>query len=144
MLIKGKPLETRTFHQRNPRLSFFCPLCRTQREFVYSEKLPLWHLMLSFLIATILMIPLYSLMEVRVFIIPFMTWGIYELVWKLLHRKEIPCPHCGFDAVWYKRDIRVAKKMVEDFWKKKNKPPEENSEENKVVEEDEEIKTATS
>ena len=54
----------------------------------------------------------------------FLVWPIFEGVLKTMRRMETPCPHCGFDATWYKRDVRVAKKKVEDFWQDKGPPPE--------------------
>ena len=37
---------------------------------------------------------------------------------KLLYRKEIACPYCGFDATWYRRDVKKANELVKDFWLK--------------------------
>ena len=34
------------------------------------------------------------------------------------YRKEIPCPHCGFDASWYKKDVKIARRLVKEFWDK--------------------------
>ena len=42
--------------------------------------------------------------------------GSMEVYKRLNFRKEIPCPHCGFDASWYKRDVKVARKLVERHW----------------------------
>ena len=47
----------------------------------------------------------------------FPAWMIMEVGNKLLYRKDIPCPYCGFDATWYRRDVKIANKMVKDFWK---------------------------
>jgi ribosomal protein L37E len=65
-------------------------------------------------------------MKERVLFLFFFFWAIGECIRKILHRKEIPCPHCGFDMTWYRRDVRIAKKIVEDFWKKnpRNTPKE--------------------
>ena len=60
-----------------------------------------------------------------------LCWPIYEIVLRLLYRNEVPCPYCGFDASWYKRDIGTTKKIVERFWKEQplgsspeNHPPQ--------------------
>ena len=37
---------------------------------------------------------------------------------------ELPCPHCGFDATWYKRDVKVARRQVLDFWNRSEDPKE--------------------
>ena len=44
------------------------------------------------------------------------VWGLFEGIHKLQFRKEIPCPYCGFDATWYKRDVKMARKAVKEFW----------------------------
>lgn len=41
------------------------------------------------------------------------------------YRKEIPCPHCGFDASWYKKDVKVARRLVAAYWSEKNAQTEE-------------------
>lgn len=46
----------------------------------------------------------------------FLVWPIFEMVNKLLYRKEIPCPYCGFDATWYRRDVKKANELVKSFW----------------------------
>ncbi len=59
-------------------------------------------------------------MNFKVIYLFFIVWAAYEAVHKMLYRKEIPCPHCGFDATWYKRDVRVARKLVKEFWSAKS------------------------
>jgi hypothetical protein len=46
----------------------------------------------------------------------FAIWACFELGIRMAFRKEIPCPHCGFDASWYKKDVKIARKLVQDFW----------------------------
>lgn len=50
----------------------------------------------------------------------FILWPSFELLNKTLYRKELPCPHCGFDATWYKKDVKIARRLVKEFWDKKN------------------------
>lgn len=49
----------------------------------------------------------------------FLFWTLMEFTKKFLYRKEITCPHCGFDATWYKRDVGHARKKVQKFWGEK-------------------------
>jgi hypothetical protein len=114
---KAKALVDRVFKAKDPKLSFFCPLCRSQRYFVYSSTLRPKHYGQLFLSYIVIMYLLYPLMKERVFLLIFFLWGFMEFARKLIHRKEIPCPHCGFDMSWYQRDVTVAKKLVVDFWK---------------------------
>ncbi len=46
----------------------------------------------------------------------FLFWAGFEAALRLNFKKEIPCPHCGFDAAWYKKDVRIAKSKVKEFW----------------------------
>lgn len=46
-----------------------------------------------------------------------MVWMSFELINKMLYRKDIPCPYCGFDATWYRRDVKIAHKKVQEYWK---------------------------
>jgi hypothetical protein len=57
-----------------------------------------------------------------------MVWGAMEFSLRLLFKKEIPCPHCGFDATWYKKDMKVARQKVKEFWDKKRPDTAENAE----------------
>lgn len=49
----------------------------------------------------------------------FLYWAGFEATLRLTFKKEIPCPHCGFDASWYKKDVRIAKAKVKEFWRAK-------------------------
>ncbi len=53
------------------------------------------------------------------FIFFFITWAIFELVVRSNFQKQIPCPYCGFNASWYKRDVKVARALVQEFWDEK-------------------------
>ena len=61
------------------------------------------------------------------FYLGFVIWIGAEAVVRLRFKKEIPCPHCGFDATWYKRDVKVAKKLVSQFWQQQEQQKTENS-----------------
>jgi len=70
-------------------------------------------------ISGVLMLLTFERMQGHAFIWPFVTWSIFEGVRRALFKREIPCPHCGFDASWYKRDVREAKRLVSQFWQNK-------------------------
>jgi hypothetical protein len=40
----------------------------------------------------------------------------FEGIRRMLFSRQVPCPHCGFDASWYKRDVKVARRLVGEFW----------------------------
>src|SRR5690606_30701835 len=65
---------------------------------------------------------LFDVMAWRGLSLFFIFWAGYEVARRLVYRSEIPCPYCGFDASWYKRDVKVARKLVQEFWQNKNQP----------------------
>ncbi len=113
------PLEKRVFKYKNPALEFFCPLCRTKRGFLYSPKMKLKNWMYVIYATIFLVMALYPFWELKSFFVFFVVWGVVEFSVRQLFKREIPCPHCGFDASWYRRDVTIARKKVEEFWKNK-------------------------
>jgi hypothetical protein len=111
-------MDSRNFRPKNPRMSFFCPLCTTARSFVHSPRLSRQqYIQLAF--SSVLLLALgWKVMEVYALIFPCALWAGMEFWVRARFRKEIPCPHCGFDASWYKRDVKVARRLVQEFWSK--------------------------
>jgi hypothetical protein len=62
---------------------------------------------------------LYPFFKVESFIVFFAVWGSFELAIRSDFKKQVPCPHCGFDATWYKKDVKVARQKVAEFWAQK-------------------------
>lgn len=118
--IKNNPLVGRVFRLKNPTMEFYCPLCRTERAFKGQPRLSGQNLLqITFLTALVVIIA-YPLAGIKSLPIFFIFWAGFELIKRLSFTKEIPCPHCGFDATWYHRDVRVAREKVKEFWDKKN------------------------
>ena len=116
-----RALEKRPFKLRRPILRFFCALCRTERQLSKRSKLNALQVFQILLISSILMLLLYPLWSFKVLIVLPIVGALFEGLNKLQFRKEIPCPYCGFDATWYKRDVKLAKKGVEEFWQVEEK-----------------------
>lgn len=109
--------ENRKFIKvKNAKKNFLCALCKAPREMRYSKHLSEKNYIQIIVLSLFLMFCLYPLMRFNGAFIIFIVWPTFELVNKFLYRKEIPCPYCGFDATWYRRDIKVARKKVEEFW----------------------------
>lgn len=124
---------SRVLKVKNAVVNFICPLCSAQRGLRYSSRLSFKHYLHITMISVVLSLLLFPLMGLKSMFMVFGVWAIYETVYKSLYRKEIPCPHCGFDATWYKRDVRVAKRLVEQFWAEQNQIKTINSENKKGV-----------
>lgn len=111
-----QPLEKRPFRYKKVAMQFFCPLCRTERAITTGHRLSALNyiqiVLLTGLVTT-LSFPWAGFKGLAAF---FPIWLGFEMVRRALFSREVPCPHCGFDASWYKRDVKVARKRVEEFW----------------------------
>lgn len=115
-----KPLVKRTYKYKNPSQAFFCPLCRTERGISISPRVTKKNYIQIFLTSIMVGALLFPLMGFNSFFIFFVIWAVFELAIRTDFKKQVPCPHCGFDATWYKKDVRVARQVVKDFWIQKN------------------------
>ena len=113
---QNKALETRPFRMKNPVLRFFCALCRSERELTRRSKLSGFQVLQILLISSIAVLISFPFFGVKSLVLIPIVWAIFEGIHKINFRKEIPCPYCGFDATWYKKDVKVARRNVEEFW----------------------------
>ena len=117
-MAKISPLQTGRFYKvKSARKNFLCALCSTPRAMKYSKNLSFINYLQITIVAISLSVLLYPFIGVKAIIVALPVWIIFEVANKLLYRKEITCPYCGFDATWYRRDVNLAKHKVEDFWK---------------------------
>jgi hypothetical protein len=114
-----QPLESRVFKYKNKSRNFFCPLCRTERNVNASAKLTKKNYAQIFLTSVVLGSMLYPFFKVESFVVFFAIWGAFELAIRSDFKKQVACPHCGFDATWYKKDVKVARQKVAEFWAQK-------------------------
>ena len=102
---------------------YFCPCCRSQRTIRYSRRLTAIHfgqiLMLSVAATAIG----YSWIEWKGALCFPIIWAIFETIHSSLYRKDLNCPYCGFDATWYKKDVKIARAKVEEFLKQNPDTP---------------------
>lgn len=120
------PLEQRTFRFKSPALNFFCPLCRTERAIATNHRLSTLNYIQVILLTAFTTALAYPLAGLKTIAVVFPIWLAFEAARRLLFSREVPCPHCGFDASWYKRDVKVARKRVAEFWAEKevnSEPP---------------------
>ncbi len=114
-----RPNKARVFYLKKPKAEFLCALCGTPRQMKYAKDLSLRQYIQIVVLIVSLCFFLYPLMEFKsLFFLPF-VWPVYEIVHKSLYRKDLVCPHCGFDPTWYRRDVKMARKKVERFWEEK-------------------------
>ena len=117
--MKKKPLVSRVYKYKNQASTFFCPLCRTERGITISPRLTKKNYVQILLTSIVVGSMLFPFMGVKCFFIFFVILGTFELAVRTDYKKQVACPHCGFDATWYKRDVKVARQLVKDFWVQK-------------------------
>lgn len=117
---KPNPLETRVYKYKNKNRNFFCPLCRTERNVTVNPRLTKKNIVQISLTTVMLGSLLFPVFGPESFFVFFAIWGFFELAIRSDYKKQISCPHCGFDATLYKRDVKVARQKVTDFWAQKN------------------------
>lgn len=118
-----RPLEKRVYKYKNKNRNFFCPLCRTERNVTVSPRLSRKNYFQIFISSVVFGSMLFPLMGAESYFIFFVIWGGFELAVRSDYKKQIPCPHCGFDATTYKRNVKIAREEVVDFWARKNVSP---------------------
>ncbi|MEX0798738.1 MAG: hypothetical protein WEB87_07100 [Bacteriovoracaceae bacterium] len=101
---------------KNPKTSFLCALCRAPRQMRRSKNLSIKNYLQLLVLAVFIGWLCFPLMGLKSLYLLFVLWPMVEMTNKILYRKEIPCPYCGFDATWYRRDVKVARRKVEEFW----------------------------
>jgi hypothetical protein len=104
------------FKVKNSKKEFLCALCKSPRQIRYSKNLSKLVYLRLLLLSSFLVWAFFPLVGEKAFLIVVPLWPIVEFTNKILYRKEIPCSYCGFDATWYRRDVKVAKRKVDDFW----------------------------
>jgi len=117
--LNPKALVKRTFKYKKAAMEFICPLCGTYRAFTLRPQIAIRNYLHIFMITVILVMCLYPVMKLNAVWLFFVVWGVYECILRMLFRKQVACPHCGFDVSWYRKDVKVARKQVEEFWKNK-------------------------
>ena len=117
-MLKQRLGDIKFYKVKNPKKKFFCALCKSPRELRYQRTLSSRnHFQLTVLIVCLAW-PSYEMLGPRsLFVLPI-VYMIAEVANKILYRKNLPCPFCGFDATWYRRDVTVARKKVLDFMEK--------------------------
>jgi hypothetical protein len=112
-----------TKRKKGTKTECFCALCRSPRVIRYSRRLQgrqylqILTLGLVFIAATF---PWFTWKGA--FALP-LIWAIFESTHKSLYRKDLKCPYCGFDPTWYKKDVTLARRKVEEFLKQNPDSP---------------------
>ena len=107
----------RFFKVHNHKKSFFCALCRAPRTTSNARHLNASNYFQIAVLTAFLTWTMFEWFEWKTLGSFFIIWAGFEFTRKVLYRKELKCPYCGFDATWYRKDVRIARRQVEDFVK---------------------------
>jgi hypothetical protein len=97
--------------------SCYCALCRTPRRVRYSRRLSFMHLTQILFLSALSSWALFPLIQAKALLSIFVIWASYEFIRLSLYRRSLVCETCGFDPTWYKRDVRIARRLVEEHLK---------------------------
>jgi hypothetical protein len=118
--VQNKIGQVRFYKVKNPKKEFLCALCESPRQLKYGRYLSIKNYLQVATLSAVEAWLLFPLMSYRVVYLVFINWLLFEVIHKVLYRRELPCPYCGFDPTWYRRDVKVARRLVKDFWDHKD------------------------
>ncbi|MBL7664764.1 MAG: hypothetical protein JNM93_06490 [Bacteriovoracaceae bacterium] len=110
---------SRFYKLKNPSSKFFCALCRAPREMYYQKNLSKKNIAQIAMISVLTVWLAFPLMGFKSLFLIFIIWGVFETTNKTLYRRELSCPHCAFDPTWYRKDVKVARQKVDQFFANK-------------------------
>ena len=116
--------SNQTFQKKKTdKTECFCALCRSPRIIRYSRRLKQRHYMQIILLGVAFTAATSTWFAWKgAFALP-LIWAIFESTHKSLYRKDLKCPYCGFDPTWYKKDVTLARRKVEEFLKQNPDSP---------------------
>ena len=105
------------FSVKSHKKNIFCALCRVPRTLTRARHLGPHNYLQIAVMTAFATWTLFDWLEWKTLGVYFIIWAGFEFTRKVAYRKELKCPSCGFDATWYRKDVRIARKQVEDFVK---------------------------
>lgn len=108
---------------KNEKTECFCALCRSPRVIRYSRRLLTRHFFQILTIGFVFTAATYAWFAWKGVVALPLIWFIFETTHKTLYRKDLKCPYCGFDPTWYKKDVKLARRKVEEFLKQNPDSP---------------------
>ena len=112
-------VDPRGYKKKASRLDFLCPLCGVSRSIAKSFKLSKMNYVQISVLSFSLFLVSYSFIGGAGLIYFPVSFCIFEFWKRVDYKRDIPCESCGFDALWYKRDVPTAKRLVHEFWDEK-------------------------
>lgn len=108
---------------KNEKTECFCALCRSPRVIRYSRRLLGRHYFQILTLGFVFTAATFPWFDVKGAVALPLIWATFEMIHKTLYRKDLKCPYCGFDPTWYKKDVKLARRKVEEFLKQNPESP---------------------
>lgn len=108
---------------KSDKTECFCALCRSPRVIRYSRRLKGRHYLQILTLGLVFIAATYSSFGFMGASALPLIWATFESIHKSLYRKDLKCPYCGFDPTWYKKDVKLARRKVEEFLKQNPESP---------------------
>lgn len=111
-------------HDREKAWSFYCPLCRTSRRLTFKPRgfsglAATKHAAQVGLTAAFFTVITWSWFNWKGIISFIPIWIASEIIYRIKLRAALACPHCGFDPHLYTIDVNLARKEIENHFRKK-------------------------
>ena len=103
----------KTVRYRKFKFKYHCPLCRSLNQVRYDGKMSARQVLGILSFSLVILYAFLSRLEAGAIVLCFLAWALVEIFNRLMYRSEIPCKGCGFDPIWYKKDIRKAREILE-------------------------------
>lgn len=113
-------IDPRVYKKKGARLEFLCPLCGISRSITKNFRLTKMNVIQIVVLSFSLFLVSYPLIGGAGLIYFPIVLCAFEFWKRIDYKNEIPCESCGFDALWYKKDVPRAKQLVHEFWDAKN------------------------
>lgn len=101
----------------------FCAFCRSPRSVYRKKSVSFLNIVSAFLAAIVFMFILWQGYDPRVMIVWVINIVIAEAFIRFRWRLSVPCPHCGFDPVIYKKEPEKAAAMVKAQLQRRKEDP---------------------
>lgn len=102
------------------RYRYLCPKCGIQRVISHHPNPGSFKNFLRIGILTAVFVwaswPWFEWKGIVAFV-PF--WVCFEVIYRLRTRRDLLCMNCGFDPLLFLQDATLAKKEMEEFWRKR-------------------------
>jgi DNA-directed RNA polymerase subunit RPC12/RpoP len=113
-------VKKRIYRSRKATITYFCALCRAERFSKVVPRLSALNFLQIILLTGIFTALSFPLAQWSGLVSFFVFWATLEGVKRHWFKRDLSCPHCGFNALKYRKDVGACREEVKAFWSEKN------------------------